>query len=58
MGAGGAMLMQSEPGDEFEENLHMANAPMAAIARTVTGSDSAGSWSVELEPARAGAEAA
>jgi hypothetical protein len=48
--------MQSDPIDEFDEILLKARAPMAAIARTVTGSDSAEAWSIELEPARVGAE--
>jgi para-aminobenzoate synthetase len=52
IGAGGAIVMQSDPEDEFDEILLKARAPMAAIARTVTGSDSAESWSVELEPSR------
>ncbi|MGE5283115.1 MAG: aminodeoxychorismate synthase component I [Chloroflexota bacterium] len=50
IGAGGAIVMQSDPEDEFDEILLKARAPMAAIARTVTGSDSAEAWSVELEP--------
>ncbi len=58
IGAGGAIVMQSDPVDEFDEILLKAKAPMAAIARTVTGSDAPDSWSVELEPARARAEAA
>jgi para-aminobenzoate synthetase len=58
IGAGGAIVMQSDPKDEFDEILLKARAPMAAIARTVTGSDTRDSWSVELEPARAAAEAA
>jgi para-aminobenzoate synthetase len=52
IGAGGAIVMQSDPVDEFDEILLKARAPMAAIARTVTGSDSSDSWSVELEPSR------
>ncbi len=52
IGAGGAIVMQSDPVDEFDEILLKAKAPMAAIARTITGSDSPDSWSVELEPAR------
>jgi para-aminobenzoate synthetase len=58
IGAGGAIVMQSDPEDEFDEILLKARAPMAAIARTATGSDSPQAWSVELEPARARAEAA
>jgi para-aminobenzoate synthetase len=50
IGAGGAIVMQSDPEDEFDEILLKARAPMAAIARTVTGSDSVDAWSVELEP--------
>jgi len=58
IGAGGAIVMQSDPEDEFDEILLKARAPMAAIARTVTGSDSPDAWSVELEPSRARLEAA
>ncbi len=58
IGAGGAIVMQSDPEDEFDEILLKARAPMAAIARTITGSDSPEAWSVELEPSRARAEAA
>ncbi len=58
IGAGGAIVMQSDPEDEFDEILLKARAPMAAIARTVTGGDAPDAWSVELEPARAPAEAA
>jgi len=53
IGAGGAIVMQSDPVDEFDEIRLKARAPMAAIARTVTGSDSEEAWSLELEPARA-----
>ncbi|MGE5336138.1 MAG: aminodeoxychorismate synthase component I [Nitrososphaerota archaeon] len=51
IGAGGAIVMQSDPQEEFDEVLLKARAPMAAIARTVTGDDGADAWSVELEPA-------
>jgi para-aminobenzoate synthetase len=58
IGAGGAIVMQSDPEDEFDEILLKARAPMAAIARTVTGSDSTETWNVDLTPARPRAEAA
>jgi para-aminobenzoate synthetase len=46
----GAIVMQSDPEEEFDEILLKARAPMAAIARTVTGRADEGAWSVELEP--------
>jgi para-aminobenzoate synthetase len=58
IGAGGAIVMQSDPVDEFDEILLKARAPMAAIARTVTGSEGPEAWSVELEPLARHAEAA
>jgi para-aminobenzoate synthetase len=58
IGAGGAIVMQSDPQEEFDEILLKARAPMSAIARTVTGSDGPDAWSVELEPAARHAEAA
>jgi para-aminobenzoate synthetase len=50
IGAGGAIVMQSDPEDEFDEILLKARAPMAAIARTVTGRADEEAWDVELEP--------
>jgi len=52
-------LFRYDPEEEFDEILLKARAPMAAIARTVTGSDAPGeAWSVELEPAARQVEAA
>jgi para-aminobenzoate synthetase len=55
IGAGGAIVMQSDPEEEFDEILLKARAPMAAIARTVTGRADEGAWSIELEPDAPGA---
>jgi para-aminobenzoate synthetase len=58
IGAGGAIVMQSDPEEEFDEILLKARAPMAAIARTLTGSEGPEAWSVELEPVARQAEVA
>jgi para-aminobenzoate synthetase len=57
IGAGGAIVTQSDPAEEFDELLLKARAPMSAIARAVTGSDDCDAWRVELEPSYAGSEA-
>jgi para-aminobenzoate synthetase len=56
IGAGGAIVMQSDPEEEFEEILLKARAPMAAIAKAVTGSSDPDAWSVDLEPVAEGVE--
>jgi para-aminobenzoate synthetase len=55
IGAGGAIVMQSDPAEEFEEILLKARAPMAAIAKALIGSGDPGAWTVELEPRLVGA---
>jgi para-aminobenzoate synthetase len=52
IGAGGAIVMQSDPEEEFDEILLKARAPMSAIAQAVTGSKQRDAWIVELEPPR------
>ncbi len=49
IGAGGAIVMQSDPQEEFEEILLKARAPMGAIAEAVTGTRNPSAWTVEIE---------
>jgi para-aminobenzoate synthetase len=49
IGAGGAIVIQSDPDDEFEEILLKAQAPMSTIAQAVTGSSGQDAWTVEVE---------
>jgi para-aminobenzoate synthetase len=50
IGAGGAIVMQSDPAEEFDEILLKANAPMSTIAYATSGSWDPDAWTVELEP--------
>ena len=57
IGAGGAIVMQSDPEDEFDEILLKARAPMAAIAagghrHATPPRPGASSWSRRAEAAR------
>jgi len=49
IGAGGAIVMQSDPEEEFNELLLKARAPMSAIAEAVTGRRDESAWSVRYD---------
>jgi len=55
IGAGGAIVMQSDPEEEFDELLLKARAPMSTIAEAVTGSRERSAWSVRYDNETAGA---
>jgi para-aminobenzoate synthetase len=54
IGAGEAIVMQSDPADEFAKLLLKARAPMCAIAQAVTGSDASQAWTVQVDSQEAG----
>jgi para-aminobenzoate synthetase len=49
IGAGGAIVMQSEPEQEFAEMLLKAKAPMEAVATALSGSAAPEAWAVQLD---------